>query len=81
MIQSVGRMVLDRQVKSKKKLTLIGDVKEIVKIPSFQIAVILALLEGVQYCLDTPLTLASGLQGVLVVALPIVRILKREVKD
>ena len=63
-----------------KKVSLIGNVKDIAKIPSFQIAVALVVLESMQAVIDTPLTFAGILQSILLVALPIVRILKKEIK-
>ena len=69
-------------MQTKKKLSLIGKVSEIVKIPSVQIAIVLVVLEGVKAITESnPSSFVEYLQSALLVVLPVVRILKREVKD
>jgi hypothetical protein len=65
-----------------KNLTLIENWKECYKLASFQIAVVLIMLEGLQAMyVFMPDSLADPVRAVLVTLLPIVRLIKSKVKD
>jgi hypothetical protein len=65
-----------------KKVTLISNWKTCYKLPSFQIAVALIILEGMQaFYVFMPDDIANPIRAVLVTLLPVVRLIKSQVKD
>ena len=65
-----------------KKLTLIDNWKKCYKLASFQIAMILIILEGLQaFYVFMPDSVSNLISAVLMTAIPLARIIKSQVKD
>ena len=63
-------------------LTLIENWKSCYKLASFQIAMVLIVLEGVQaFYVFMPDDIVNPIRAILVTLLPVVRLLKQSVKD
>ena len=65
-----------------KKLSLIDNWRNCYKLASFQIAMVLIILEGVQaFYVFMPEDVANPIRAILVIALPVVRLIKSNTKD
>ena len=65
-----------------KNLTLIDNWKKCYKLASFQIAMLLIILEGTQaFYMFMPDDIANPIRAILVTLLPVVRLIKSQVKD
>lgn len=65
-----------------KNLTLIDNWKRCYKLASFQIAMALILLEGLQaFYVFMPDDIANPIRALLVTILPVARLIKSQVKD
>lgn len=63
-------------------MSLIPEWKRCLKMASFQIALILIVLETAQALVDLmPPDIAQVVRGILIAALPIARLMKQNVKD